>query len=101
MTEINPKYADEYKGVMSQTGGSRWYRAPEIALLQPKYDQAVDMWAVGCILFELLSAQLDRKDINDANDQKGKYKHAAFPGKSCYPLSPPRVDVGESGSNLY
>ena len=86
---------------MSQTGGSRWYRAPEIALLQPKYDQAVDMWAVGCILFELLSAQLDRKDINGANDQKGKYKHAAFPGKSCYPLSPPRVDVGESGSNLY
>ena len=36
--EINPKFEGDYDGQMSQNGGSRWYRAPEIALLQPKYD---------------------------------------------------------------
>ena len=33
---------------------SRWYRAPEIILLDPCYDQAIDMWSLGCVLFELL-----------------------------------------------
>ena len=31
---------------------SRYYRAPEIVLGLP-YDHAVDMWSVGCILYEL------------------------------------------------
>ena len=31
-----------------------WYRAPELLLGSPKYTAAVDMWAVGCILAELL-----------------------------------------------
>lgn len=34
--------------------GSRWYRAPEIALVEKQYDQASDMWSFGCIIFELL-----------------------------------------------
>lgn len=34
---------------------SRWYRAPEILFGARKYGPAVDMWAVGCILIELLT----------------------------------------------
>lgn len=34
---------------------SRWYRAPEIILLQKKYDQAVDIWSAGCLLYEMLT----------------------------------------------
>ena len=31
-----------------------WYRSPELLLGAKKYDSAVDMWSVGCILAELL-----------------------------------------------
>ncbi|SJK86571.1 Extracellular signal-regulated kinase 2 [Babesia microti strain RI] len=33
---------------------TRWYRAPEILIGSNKYTKAVDMWAVGCIVAELL-----------------------------------------------
>lgn len=29
---------------------SRWYRAPELILMQTKYDSSIEMWSVGCIL---------------------------------------------------
>jgi serine/threonine protein kinase len=32
---------------------TRWYRAPEL-LLSSKYDKQVDIWAIGCILAEML-----------------------------------------------
>ena len=32
----------------------RWYRAPEILLGSSKYTKGVDIWAIGCILAELL-----------------------------------------------
>lgn len=34
---------------------SRWYRPPELILLEKSYDQAVDIWGLGCILAELLT----------------------------------------------
>jgi serine/threonine protein kinase len=34
---------------------SRYYRAPELILACNKYDFSIDIWAVGCILFELLT----------------------------------------------
>ncbi len=33
---------------------TRWYRAPEILVGWPVYSSAVDMWAVGCIIAELI-----------------------------------------------
>ena len=29
---------------------TRWYRAPELILLQSQYDNAIDVWSVGCIM---------------------------------------------------
>lgn len=34
-----------------------WYRAPELLLLSPFHGPAVDLWAVGCVLAELLLRQ--------------------------------------------
>ncbi len=34
---------------------SRWYRAPEIILMQTKYDAGIEMWSVGCIMGELIA----------------------------------------------
>lgn len=33
---------------------TRWYRAPELLLSWRNYNQAVDVWSVGCIFAELL-----------------------------------------------
>ena len=33
---------------------TRWYRAPELILLQRDYGTAIDMWSCGCVLGELL-----------------------------------------------
>ena len=33
---------------------TRWYRAPEMILAAQKYGKPIDMWSVGCILYELL-----------------------------------------------
>ena len=32
-----------------------WYRAPELILNSKHYTKAIDMWAIGCILGELLT----------------------------------------------
>ena len=34
---------------------SRYYRAPELILACNRYDHSIDIWSVGCMLFELLT----------------------------------------------
>mmetsp|Transcript_112124 Transcript_112124/g.322302 ORF Transcript_112124/g.322302 Transcript_112124/m.322302 type:complete len:391 (-) Transcript_112124:25-1197(-) len=34
---------------------TRWYRAPEVVLLASEYTVSIDVWAVGCILCELIN----------------------------------------------
>lgn len=58
---------------------TRWYRAPELILVQP-YSSAVDIWSVGCIFAELLSMQ--EGNVPGYADRK-----PLFPGGACYPLS--------------
>lgn len=58
---------------------TRWYRAPELILIQP-YTSAVDIWSLGCILAELLSMQ--EGSVPGYQDRV-----PLFPGGSCYPLS--------------
>lgn len=36
---------------------TRWYRAPEVSLLNKSYNNSLDMWSVGCIFAELLQRQ--------------------------------------------
>mmetsp|Transcript_17880 Transcript_17880/g.39225 ORF Transcript_17880/g.39225 Transcript_17880/m.39225 type:complete len:452 (-) Transcript_17880:170-1525(-) len=58
---------------------TRWYRAPELILLQENYTEAIDIWSVGCIYAELLGMLEGTK-----TDDRGPL----FPGSSCFPLSP-------------
>lgn len=58
---------------------TRWYRAPELILIQP-YTTAVDIWSVGCIFAELLSMQ--QESVPSYDDRV-----PLFPGGSCFPLS--------------
>ena len=36
---------------------SRYYRAPELIFGATSYDQAIDVWSVGCVMAELLLGQ--------------------------------------------
>lgn len=60
---------------------TRWYRAPEVILLQDVYTSAIDIWSVGCIFAELLSMM--RSNFATVFDRK-----PLFPGGSCFLLSP-------------
>lgn len=47
---------------------TRWYRAPEILLLSPTYDSAVDMWAMGAIMAELFTLRPLFPGISEADE---------------------------------
>ena len=40
----------EYGVIRTQHVVTRWYRAPELILLQQYYNAEIDVWSVGCIL---------------------------------------------------
>lgn len=75
---------------------TRWYRAPELILLEKDYGTAVDVWSAGCILAELLSmVRVDdsQNEVLNCNNRKTvpvSERYPLFPGKSCFPLSPDR-----------
>jgi len=71
---------------------TRWYRAPELILIQP-YTSAVDMWSLGCILAELLSMQ--EGSVPGYQDRL-----PLFPGGSCYPLSGDKGSVKNADERL-
>jgi len=49
---------------------TRWYRAPEVVLLASEYTKSIDVWAVGCILCELVQ----RKPIFAGKDHLDQIK---------------------------
>lgn len=44
-------------GFMTEYVATRWYRAPEIMLTFKQYTKAIDVWAVGCILAEMITGR--------------------------------------------
>jgi mitogen-activated protein kinase 1/3 len=60
---------------------TRWYRAPELILLEKNYDSKIDVWSLGCIFAEILSMIRE-------NAPYYIERGPIFPGKSCFPLSP-------------
>ena len=40
--------------MLSSHVGSRWYRSPEVILVEKNYDMSADTWSVGTILYELM-----------------------------------------------
>ena len=83
------------KRYMSIHVGSRWYRAPEISLVEKRYDQASDMWSLGCIFSEIISASLEsREQCKIKRDDQAR--HVLFNGHYCFPLSPDPTDRSSS-----
>lgn len=83
------EFIPEFKRELTGHVGTRWYRPPEIILLEKVYSTAMDVWSAGCVFAELLG-------MVKANVAGYKERHALFPGTSCFPLSPsskPTMDI--------
>ena len=61
---------------------TRWYRSPEIILLEKSYDSQIDMWSLGCIFYELINFQDQDGQTISSKDR------CLFTGDYCDPLSP-------------
>ncbi|CAN6164863.1 unnamed protein product [Urochloa humidicola] len=62
--------------------GSLWYLSPEQLRGSRWYGTAVDVWALGCVMFELLSGVPLFLDIENEDDLLIPHGGAA-PGRSC------------------
>lgn len=40
---------------MTEYVSTRWYRAPELLVGSKKYDKSIDIWALGCMIPEMIS----------------------------------------------
>jgi len=60
---------------------TRWYRAPELILMEREYTKAIDVWSTGCVMAELCGMLRD-------NAPTFMDRSPLFPGNSCFPLSP-------------
>ncbi|KAI5656449.1 hypothetical protein M9H77_25242 [Catharanthus roseus] len=69
---------------------TRWYRAPEVLLQSPTYGPAVDMWAMGAIMSELLTL---RPLFPGASEADEIYK-------ICSVIGSPTVSVWAEGLEL-
>ena len=60
---------------------TRWYRAPEVILMEKEYGKEMDIWSLGCVFAEMLG--MKRENVSQHIERA-----PLFPGKSCFPLSP-------------
>ncbi len=88
-SKLLPVSASESSQVRDLTKhvASRWYRAPEVILLEKTYSTTVDVWSAGCVFAELLQ-------MVPGNRAGYKDRRPLFPGSSCFPLSPRRSEEG-------
>lgn len=48
---------DKDNGNLTEYVSTRWYRAPELLVGSKSYEKSVDIWALGCIIPELISGK--------------------------------------------
>ena len=62
--------------------------------MQKQYDQGIDLWAIGCILEELIHCSEPYvKNLTKSQIERHVSKRISFPGTSCFPLSPCRNKI--------
>uniref|UniRef100_A0A3P8RY27 mitogen-activated protein kinase n=1 Tax=Amphiprion percula TaxID=161767 RepID=A0A3P8RY27_AMPPE len=53
---VDPHYS--HKGYLSEGLVTKWYCSPRLLLSPNNYTKAIDMWAAGCILAEMLTGRM-------------------------------------------
>lgn len=79
------------KGGMTPEVCTRWYRAPELLFGCRLYSPAIDMWAIGCIMAELMlrtplfQGDTDLSQLRLISDALGPPNESVWPGVSKLP----------------
>lgn len=71
---------------------TRFYRAPEVILMDKNYNKKIDIWAIGAIFCEVL--QMKQENLASHHNRK-----VMFFGKSCAPLSPSKKKMRKKSTN--
>ena len=80
----------EQQPLLTDYVATRWYRAPELILIEKDYTSAIDIWSVGCIFAELM--MMIKENANTFVDRA-----PLFPGKFFYfPTTLPPVKYHNS-----
>ena len=75
---------------------TRWYRSPEVILVDHNYNQSMDIWSLGCILAEMLYCCQTFPDESSYESSK----RVMFNGSSCHPFTPIKQSIDlRHGSN--
>lgn len=72
------KKAQQMQRILTAKVTTRQYRAPEVILRESSYSQKSDIWAVGCILGELLNTRKPKS--HNTEPQNIVIKNLLFPG---------------------
>lgn len=72
---------------------TRWYRSPELILMEKDYGKKIDVWSIGAIFAEMMI-------MREENELHYSKRKPFFPGRSCYPLSPDKKRKKKSSKSL-
>uniref|UniRef100_A0A665VTU5 mitogen-activated protein kinase n=1 Tax=Echeneis naucrates TaxID=173247 RepID=A0A665VTU5_ECHNA len=61
---VDPHYSHKVTGYLSEGLVTKWYCSPRLLLSPNNYTKAIDMWAAGCILAEMLTGRMLFKYID-------------------------------------
>ncbi|KAJ0064445.1 hypothetical protein NL108_006504, partial [Boleophthalmus pectinirostris] len=79
--------SEQGERLYSHQVATRWYRAPELLYGARKYDEGVDLWAVGCIFGELLNSSPLFPGENDIEQLCCVLRVLGTPTQETWPVS--------------
>jgi cell division cycle 2-like protein len=79
------RYVGDPPPKLTQLVVTLWYRAPELLLGASTYDQAVDMWSIGCIFGELLTREPLLQGKNEVDELTKIFELCGIPTEETWP----------------
>ena len=79
------QFGDPMPPHLTQLVVTLWYRAPELLLGAEKYDQAIDVWSLGCIMGELLQNNPILQGKNEVDELARIFALCGIPTDKSWP----------------
>ncbi|CAO1633754.1 unnamed protein product [Sympodiomycopsis kandeliae] len=81
-------HTDSSTSKMTQLVVTLWYRSPELLLGEDRYDTAIDMWSIGCIIAEMVLQEPLLPGRNESDQLQLIFKTLGQPDASIWPSLP-------------
>ncbi|KAI9202519.1 kinase-like domain-containing protein [Polychytrium aggregatum] len=80
---------------------TRWYRPPELLLGATKYNAAIDMWGVGCVIGEIFKRRPILTGTSDIDQLEKIFELCGTPNKHNWPSVDQLTDWGKIQFKVY